>query len=91
LESALEAVATFRIAKNNELVKLRSNLSTTFDVLQIDGRLTSAELSLVSGQQRVMEALARVRFETGTLVESEPDGGDLTLETLTSLPLDGEP
>lgn len=86
LQNALEARDAFRVAKDNELAKLRSALSTTFDVLQIDTRLTAAHLSVVRAQSRVAEAVARLRFETGTLLAPGDDGGAPTLQALTSPP-----
>jgi len=84
LASAEEAVDDFLAARDNELRKLRSNLSTEFDVLQIESRLTAAQLSAVRARVNVLQALARLRFETGTLIDGQ-DG--LSSEALLSIPV----
>ena len=84
LASAQAAVDDYTLAKDNELRKLHGNLSTDFDVLAIESRLTSAQLSAVRARGRVAQAIARLRFEAGVLVEP---GADLpTLEQLLSVP-----
>ncbi|HEU4727051.1 MAG TPA: TolC family protein [Kofleriaceae bacterium] len=86
LASAEEAVDDYLAAHDNEVRKLRSNLSTEFDVLQIDSRLTAAQLSAVRARASVLQAIAQLRFETDTLIDGKDDGGALTREGLLSIP-----
>jgi outer membrane protein TolC len=84
LGHAHSAADAYAVAKNNELAKLRSNLSTNFDVLQVDSRLTAAQLALVRAQASVADTLAQLRFATGTLLPERLE--DLTVASLTSAP-----
>lgn len=86
LASAEEAVDNFLAARDNEVRKLHSNLSTEFDVLQIESRLTAAQLSAVRARASVLQALAQLRFETGTLIDGK-DGGALSSEELLTIPV----
>jgi outer membrane protein TolC len=87
LTDAEEAVDDYLTARDNEVRKLRSNLSTEFDVLQIESRLTAAQLSAVRARASVLQTLAQLRFETGTLIDGKDDGGALSRESLVSLPV----
>lgn len=74
LERATVAVRLFERAVENEEKKLRAGTSTLIDVISQRDRLTSARQSQVSAHFALAVAVARLRFETGTL---EP-GGPLT-------------
>ncbi|HET7501377.1 MAG TPA: TolC family protein [Kofleriaceae bacterium] len=87
LTSAEEAVDDFLAARDNEVRKLRSNLSTEFDVLQIESRLTAAQLSAMRARASVLQALAQLRFETGTLIDGK-DSGALSSEGLLTIPVE---
>ena len=84
LERATEAVRLFERAVENEEKKLRAGTSTLIDVISQRDRLTSARQSQVSAHLSLAVAVARLRFETGTL---EPAG------PLTTIPFGagGEP
>ena len=84
LERATEAVRLFERAVENEEKKLRAGTSTLIDVISQRDRLTSARQSQVSAHLALAVAVARLRFETGTL---EPNG------PLTTIPFGagGEP
>ncbi|HEX8107293.1 MAG TPA: hypothetical protein VF516_06160, partial [Kofleriaceae bacterium] len=76
----------FLAARDNEVRKLHSNLSTEFDVLQIESRLTAAQLSAVRARASVLQALTQLRFETGTLIDGK-DSGALSSEGLRTIPV----
>ena len=63
----------FERAVINEEKKLRAGTSTLLDVISQRDRLTSARQSQVSAHLALALALARLRFETGTLCP-EADG-----------------
>ena len=75
LEQAEEAVHLYEMALENERKKLQLGMSTQFELLLVDERLRNAMLSRVSAQVRFAQALARLRYDTGTLL---PDGTDFT-------------
>jgi outer membrane protein len=72
LERATEAVRLFERAVENEEKKLRAGTSTLIDVISQRDRLTSARQSQVSAHLALAVAVARLRFETGTLEPSGP-------------------
>ncbi len=82
---ASEARGAFQVALENERAKLRNALSTTFDLLQVEARLTSADLAVTRAEERLSQALVQLRFETGTLLEP---GANLPPATgrLTTIP-----
>lgn len=67
LERATVAVRLFERAVENEEKKLRAGTSTLIDVISQRDRLTSARQSQVSAHLALSVAVARLRFETGTL------------------------
>jgi outer membrane protein TolC len=86
LHSADQAVAAYRIAVENERKRQKAGLSTLFDVVQIETRLTTAETNALNARRDMALALTALRFETGTLIDGDPHGGGITLEQLTTLP-----
>lgn len=92
LDRAAEAVRLFERVVENEEKKLRAGTSTLIDVISQRDRLTAARQSQVSAHLALAVALARLRFETGTLL---PGGDPRAVETaqLTTIPFQagGEP
>ncbi|MEA2562621.1 MAG: hypothetical protein QOH06_4125 [Acidobacteriota bacterium] len=86
LERAAEAVRLFEQAVINEEKKLRAGSSTLLDVISQRDRLTSARQSQVSAHLALAVALARLRFETGTLPETEEQAAAASQAELTSIP-----
>lgn len=89
VEKASEAVRLFERAVVNEEKKLRAGTSTLLDLISQRDRLTSARQVEVSAQLALAQALARLRFETGTLLAAEGAGGAsgaLRPELLTRVP-----
>ncbi len=72
LERATEAVRLFQRAVENEEKKLRAGSSTLLDVISQGDRLTAAQQSQVLAHLDLAVAVARLRFETGTLVADDP-------------------
>lgn len=86
LERASEAVRLFERAVVNEEKKLRAGSSTLLDVISQRDRLTSARQSEVSAHLALAVALARLRFETGTLPDTEAGAAAAGYAELTTLP-----
>ncbi len=89
MAKAREAVRLYRKAVENEKKKLQLGMSTLFDVTLVEDRLTNALLGQVSAQGRAAQALALLRFETGTLIEAEGDLG-AQIEALRTVPFQGQ-
>ncbi|HBL26862.1 MAG TPA: hypothetical protein DD490_08515 [Acidobacteria bacterium] len=87
-DKAAQAVALFERAVINEEKKLRAGTSTLLDLISQRDRLTSARQTEVAARLALAQALARLRFETGTLLAgSEGEGGAaLRPELLTRVP-----
>lgn len=83
-EALLEAAAQARASADavrfyNELVeaeveKLRLGSSTLIDTILTEQRRTDAMLGYISARQQYAQLLAQLRYESGTLVESTPEG-----------------
>lgn len=86
VEKASEAVRLFELAVTNEEKKLRAGTSTLIDLISQRDRLTAARQTEVSARLALAQALARLRFETGTLLTAEGGAGALRPELLTTLP-----
>ncbi|HYO12031.1 MAG TPA: TolC family protein [Thermoanaerobaculia bacterium] len=87
LERAVEAVRLFERAVDNEEKKLRAGTSTLLDVITQRDRLTSARQAQVSAHLALAVSLARLRFETGTLLPDGEDAREVSFEQLTTVPL----
>jgi outer membrane protein len=86
VEKATSAVGLFERAVVNEEKKLRAGTSTLLDLINQRDRLTSARQVEVSAKLALAQALARLRFETGTLLASEGGASALRPELLTRVP-----
>lgn len=76
LERADVAVRLFAQAVENEERKLRAGTSTLIDLISQRDRLTGARQAQVASHLDLALALARLRFETGTLMVEDGDAVD---------------
>lgn len=88
LEKATRAVTLFERAVANEEKKLTAGSSTLIDVISQRDRLTAARQSEVAAAQDLAQALADLRFETGTLLAPGDRPPALRVENPTDLPPD---
>lgn len=89
LSRSRDALELFQRALDNEEKKLRAGSSTLIDVLNQQDRLISARQRVNDARLGLALALLRLRFETGTLVESPDTSGEPTridLEAFLTLP-----
>jgi outer membrane protein TolC len=86
---AEEAVRYYRETIQSEMDRYRLGSATLIDTIQTEQRLTDALLAETFAELRYASLLARLRFETGTLVTETPDGGEVREEDLRSLPQSG--
>jgi outer membrane protein len=91
LERATEAVRLFERAVENEEKKLTAGTSTLLDVISQRDRLTSAQQAHVAAQLALAVALARLRFETGTLLAEGDLGERIDPARLTTVPIPEAP
>ncbi|MCG8461880.1 MAG: TolC family protein [Holophagales bacterium] len=83
VEDAVEAARYRRETVENEKAKNRLGVATLFDVILAEDNLTSALLAEVAAKQSYADALASLRFRTGTLegpAPSEAPEASLLLE-----------
>ncbi|HET6229541.1 MAG TPA: TolC family protein, partial [Longimicrobiaceae bacterium] len=86
LEMSDQAAGLYRTALESEKQKFGLGMSTLFDVLQAEDGLTNALVQQINARFRYAQAVAQLRFETGTLVDfagAEPTAG---LAALTTVP-----
>jgi outer membrane protein TolC len=88
---ALRVAELFQQTVDAEFEKLRLGSSTLIDAIQTEQQKTQAELSVVTALQEVAALLARLRFESGTLIEPGPTGYQIDEMRLISLPESSAP
>ncbi|MEO8197393.1 MAG: TolC family protein [Thermoanaerobaculia bacterium] len=86
LAAAQEAAGHFQATIDAEFEKLGLGASTLIDSIVTEQQKTSSDLAVIAGQQQVAVLLARLRFETGTLIDWTTEGGRLPAEALVTLP-----
>ncbi len=86
LEAAEISAQAARQAFENELEKFRFGRSTLIDTILTEQRAVEAELGVVQAHFAVAQSLAKLRFDTGTLVEETPAGEYLVAGDLWALP-----
>ena len=84
VEQARQASALYRSTVSDERMKVQLGLSTVLDLIVTEDRMVQSLREEVSAEVAYATALARLRFETGTLVG--PDGR-VTPDRLTTIPV----
>lgn len=80
------AVALSREAVENEKRKFQLGMSTLFDVILAEDALTNARLGEIAGQQAYAVAIARLRYETGAIIDARGVEPKANAELLESEP-----
>lgn len=86
LAAAESAAGHFQTTIDAEFEKLGLGASTLIDAIVTEQQKTTSDLAVIAGQQQVAFLLARLRFETGTLIDWSSDTGKLAPEALLTLP-----
>ncbi|HPA95539.1 MAG: TolC family protein [Acidobacteria bacterium] len=87
LAEAEAAAGFYQETIDAELEKLRIGASTLIDVILTEQQRTSADLAVLSARHQVATLLARLRYETGTLIAPAATGGNvLAFDDLVTLP-----
>jgi len=82
-----QTVELYRITMENEKTKHKLSTSTIIDVLTTHDRLLSAQQNNVAYQLNTLNALARLNFETGTLLAGDASGQQsVRLEQFLNVP-----
>jgi outer membrane protein len=68
LKEAKQALAWYELAVSQEVVKQKNGISTLIDVINVETRFVSARVNYLQLQLAYASALAKLRFETGTLL-----------------------
>jgi outer membrane protein TolC len=61
-------------------------LTTLLDLFTSESQLTAAQLNEVAARRNLAQALVRVRFETGTLLDQSDEAQAITYSRLVTLP-----
>jgi outer membrane protein TolC len=86
LLNSREAVKAYQVAVKNEKEKFRLGMSTLLDIIDTDDRLTDALLNEIDNRLQVASAIARLRFETGTIITFDEGMYSVDLKTLITIP-----
>jgi outer membrane protein TolC len=86
LQQSVESAAHYKQAAANERQKFQLGFSTLLDVIDLEDRLTEANLDVVSARQRFAASVAQLRFETGTILAIDQDKHFVDMERLTTVP-----
>lgn len=81
-----EAAALHRQAVDNEMEKLRMGTATVIDTILTEQRYVDAQLQLIAARQLIARLLARLRYETGTLITTRDTGSFVSRDDLVALP-----
>lgn len=85
--SAQAALGLYQEAVAQEIVKQRNGIATLIDVINVETRYVSAQINVLQLQLAYAQAVARLRYESGTLLPPPaPDG--LPEQRLTLDPAD---
>ncbi|MEO8277811.1 MAG: TolC family protein [Thermoanaerobaculia bacterium] len=86
LAAAQDAAGHFQATVDGEFEKLGLGASTLIDSIVTEQQKTSSDLAVIAGEQQVAFLLARLRFETGTLIDWTSGSGRLPADALVTLP-----
>ncbi len=86
LEESNKAQLLFQKSLELEAQKLQLGQATIIDVINLQERLTQAELELTQAQLQYVNAIVELRFQTGTLLNLQEDMFQLNQDALTTLP-----
>ncbi len=80
LARASEATRFYRLSVESESTRRRMGMATLMDVINMQDRLTNALLAEVQARQSYANAIARLRFETGTIATPRDEGFEIAID-----------
>lgn len=86
---AAETTRLFYEAVDDEGEKVRQGIGTVIDLIFTQDSLTQAQIDEVQARLAYANAVARLRFETGTLVSGDPAAREIDEAALTTTPQPG--
>jgi outer membrane protein TolC len=86
IKSADEAVRYYDKTIDDERAKLRSGDSTLIDTILTEQQTTAARMARITALQEYAGLLARLRFESGLLVEEARGGGNVITNDIMTVP-----
>lgn len=86
IDAAANAVKSVSTALETEREKFKLGDATVLDAIQTEDRLTAARLSLVAARLSYAQALALLRFETGTIMPGADGEASVGVRDLFTLP-----
>jgi outer membrane protein len=86
LKNATSEVRLQHEVFESEKKKYRFGLTTLLDLFTSESQLTAAQLNEVAARRNLAQALVRVRFETGTLLDQSDEAQAITYSRLVTLP-----
>ncbi|REJ82035.1 MAG: TolC family protein [Acidobacteria bacterium] len=86
LVHAEAAVEAYNRTVEDEFERFRLGSATLIDAILTEERTTDALLAQIAAQVRYAQLLARLRFETGSLVRISDGGAEIDAGSLVSLP-----
>lgn len=87
LHKSQDAVRAYRKTVHNELIKFRLGIATLIDLITVENQLIDASLREIAAAANYANALAGLRFETGTLIEGNMERATVNRAALTTIPL----
>ncbi len=81
-----EAADSYLLLVKGEKELFENKLSTLIDTLLSEQQLTDARLAQIAAEAQCAALVTRLRFETGTLVELDENGGEISIRSLSTLP-----
>jgi outer membrane protein TolC len=86
LRESERAMTQYLIALDNEKAKRKLSMSTLIDVIVTEDRLTGAAIANIGARMQYAVGIMQLRFETGTLLDSDSRTQIITREQLITLP-----
>ena len=86
MQASREAAALSRHAVENEKRRFQLGMSTLFDVILAEDALTNARLGEIAGRHDYAVAVARLRYESGSLLSFDGKGVSVSAESVTTPP-----
>jgi len=83
---ARESVKSYKIVSDNEKIKFKLGISTLIDLITTEDRLTNALRNEISAYQNYAQYIAKLRFETGTIVKLNDYNILIDLNNLITIP-----
>jgi outer membrane protein len=86
LEKAKESFEYYQQVYDNEQIKFKNGMTIILNLIQLQERLTFAELDFLQAHQQFALAIVQLRFETGTLLANLNNISDINKDLFFTIP-----